>query len=548
MQWMSLLRNRGGVLGFSVVLLLAAGFVAAWGLSSSAEDTVARNVRLAGHDIGGMHASALAAKVEEVAAAFEEAPVRVEAPRGGFKTDTSALGVSLVPDDTMRAALRVGRSGSGPARVWGWALSFVRPRQAPVRISVKTASVHDTVLALDPGPRESPREPTVRYEDGAFVAVEGKPGTGIDYREVIDRLPDAVAKGLPVVVEVDRGEIPPRIPITAAERLAGDAQARVIDPIPVQAGTAKASVPLPMVRSWVTTEVNSRGELRLTIDGDHAVGDVAELLGEAGQPPKETTFDIVNGTVQLVPGVPGTTCCADTAVRALQQAVFNPGPGEIRLPLKEVPPERTEEEALALGIAEQVATFATNHPAGQPRVKNIHHIADLIRGQIIEPGESFSVNDFVGRRTREKGFVSAPVIEDGHFSESVGGGISQFATTLFNAAFFAGLDFDEYQAHSIYISRYPYGREATLSFPKPDLKIKNSTPYGVLIWPSYTSTSIRVSLYSTKYATGDQTGQTTGRRGNCTRVRTERTRTYEDGRVEVDHVFATYRPKEGVNC
>jgi len=228
--------------------------------------------------------------------------------------------------------------------------------------------------------------------------------------------------------------------------------------------------------------------------------------------------------------------------------VFNPGPGEVRLPLREVQPERTEEEAQELGIAEQVASFQTEHPSGQPRVQNIHHIADLIRGQIIEPGESFSVNDFVGRRTRERGFVSAPVIENGEFSESVGGGISQFATTLFNAAFFGGLDFDEYQSHSIYISRYPYGREATLSFPKPDLKIKNPTPYGVLIWPTYTGTTIRVSLYSTKYVTAEQTGQTKGPRGNCTRVRTERTRTYQDGRAEVDHVFATYRPGEGVNC
>ena len=62
--------------------------------------------------------------------------------------------------------------------------------------------------------------------------------------------------------------------------------------------------------------------------------------------------------------------------------------------------------------------------------------------------------------------------------EAVGGGISQFATTLFNAAFFAGLDIPEYQSHSIYITRYPYGREATLSYPAPDLEsgAGSSTP------------------------------------------------------------------------
>ena len=140
------------------------------------------------------------------------------------------------------------------------------------------------------------------------------------------------------------------------------------------------------------------------------------------------------------------------------------------------------------------------------------------------------------------------VIQDGVFEASVGGGISQFATTLFNAAFFGGLDFDEYQSHSIYIPRYPYGREATLSFPKPDLVIKNTTPYGVLIWPTYTGSSITVTLYSTRYATGEQTGQSTSPAGACRRVTTERTRTYVDGHTEVDSVFATYRPAEGVDC
>ena len=123
------------------------------------------------------------------------------------------------------------------------------------------------------------------------------------------------------------------------------------------------------------------------------------------------------------------------------------------------------------------------------------------------------------------------------------------ATTLFNAAFFAGLDFGEYQSHSLYISRYPYGREATMGFPHPDLQIKNTTPYGVLIWPTYTDTSLTVTLYSTHFVDSQQTGQTQGPRGACTRVTTERTRTYvSDGHQVVDKVFATYRPSEGVNC
>ncbi len=106
-----------------------------------------------------------------------------------------------------------------------------------------------------------------------------------------------------------------------------------------------------------------------------------------------------------------------------------------------------------------------------------------------------------------------------------------------------------YQSHSIYIDRYPYGREATVSFPAPDLEIINNTPYGVLLWPTTTADSITVRLYSTATVVGEQTGQTRTRVGSaCTRVTTERTRTWvDDGRTETDSVIALYRP-EGTAC
>jgi len=196
-------------------------------------------------------------------------------------------------------------------------------------------------------------------------------------------------------------------------------------------------------------------------------------------------------------------------------------------------------EAAGLGVKEVVGEFTTRHAAGQPRVKNIHLIADLTRGVLIAPGETFSVNKFVGKRTAEKGFVEAPVIEQGEFSTDIGGGVSQYATTLFNAAFFAGLDIPEHKAHSIYISRYPFGREATLAYPSVDLKIHNNSPYGVVIWPTYTASSITVQLWSTKFAAGVQSAQAASK-GRCGRVTTTRTRTFVDGRVDTQKYVATY--------
>jgi vancomycin resistance protein YoaR len=201
-------------------------------------------------------------------------------------------------------------------------------------------------------------------------------------------------------------------------------------------------------------------------------------------------------------------------------------------------------------VGEVSPGFTTFHAAGEPRVTNIHRIADLVRGAVIPPnGGRFSVNEYVGKRTVANGFVEAGAIANGEHVSEVGGGVSQFATTLFNAAYFAGLDILTYQAHSEYFSRYPRGREATMGFPNPDLVIQNNTPYGVLIWTSYTGSSLTVTMYSTPFATGEQTGISESHSGNCTVVTTTRTRTYVDGRPPTtDQFHATYRPGEGQFC
>ena len=119
-----------------------------------------------------------------------------------------------------------------------------------------------------------------------------------------------------------------------------------------------------------------------------------------------------------------------------------------------------------MNITEQVSSFTTNHACRANRVQNIHRACDIVNGTIVEPGQTFSLNDTLGPRTPERGFVQAPAFatEEGFF-DAYGGGVSQFSTTLFNATFFGGYKDVAHTPHSIYISRYPMGREATLDYP-----------------------------------------------------------------------------------
>ena len=140
-----------------------------------------------------------------------------------------------------------------------------------------------------------------------------------------------------------------------------------------------------------------------------------------------------------------------------------------------------------------MSSYTTEHPCCQPRVTNIHLAADTINGTIVEPGQTFSLNGALGPRTTDKGYKLAPGIGANlEFEDSVGGGVSQLSTTLFNAVFFGCYEDVTHTVHALYISRYPMGREATLNYPSIDNKFRNDSHSGVLIRTSYSGTSVTV--------------------------------------------------------
>ncbi len=546
-------RAGHAVLRAATVALVAAGvLVALWLVDSNAHrGRVGRHVTVGGRSVEGMRPAALDRAVADLAADYRDATVAVRAPGGGFSATGAELGLSVVQDRTTAGALAVGRRGNVAARMWSWARAFVATRPAPVAVTVDQEAMARVVAERDPR-RTPPVEPSLTVKDDKVVARPGQPGKGISPPSVLAALRRAGPRGLPLRISVARdGNLPPRFTTADAQRLADRAEQLAGQGLAVTAGPATATIPASTLRGWFKAEPGDDG-LELAVDASGAPAALATLFPAPVVAPIDAGFAVSGGKVSITPSRTGTACCGPDAPALLQAALLaqTAASAPVNLSLKTVAPARDEDAAGKLGVVEQIGAFTTSHAAGEPRVANIHRIADLIRGQVINPGATFSINDFVGPRTAAKGFVDAPVI-DGHynFSTDIGGGISQFATTIFNAAFFSGLDIPSYYMHGIYISRYPYGRESTISYPDPDVRIRNNTPYGVLIWPTYTDTSITVTMYSTKFASGDQTGQTTEKKGPCTAVTTERTRTYVDGRKPtIDHFSGLYSPEEGVEC
>ncbi|MCP3996922.1 MAG: hypothetical protein GY722_17940 [bacterium] len=190
-----------------------------------------------------------------------------------------------------------------------------------------------------------------------------------------------------------------------------------------------------------------------------------------------------------------------------------------------------------------IGEFTTYHSCCESRVTNIHLIADAIDGAVVEAGDTWSLNDHVGQRTTAKGYVPAGAIVGGELVAEVGGGTSQFATTIYNAIFFAGLEDVYHRPHSIYFSRYPLGREATLGWTLPNIVFRNDTEFPVTIDTSYTSTSITVQLIG---ANGGRTVETTTSGSATTSdggvVTVTRTITYQDGTTAFESWTHRYNP------
>jgi vancomycin resistance protein YoaR len=516
------------LVGLVVLVIAAAALV---GVAYAVDH--ARGLELRGREV-------TPAVIEDVAAGYAATPVVVHTPDGDLRSTAGELGISVDVGATRRAAEDA--EDGGPL---DWARGLTGPRSAPLIVVSEAERMRSTIRAKDPTHRKDAVEPAVRGDDDGITVTDGEVGAGLLPTTVAEALRDAArSAGDTIEADVEPEPLAPRFSKADAEELARRARTLTDRSLDVRAGDAAAAIPSEVLRSWVRSD----DDLHLGLDHDAVLHDLADQLAAATRPATDASIHIEGGRPVIVRGTQGTACCTDDAPDLVLAAVVDRTTAPVVLPLKATDPARTSADVEALKIVEPIGTFTTRHPAGQPRVTNIHRIADLVDGTLIGPGGRFSVNGKIGERTTAKGFVTDHSIADGVFVETVGGGISQFATTLFNASFFGGLDIPEYQAHSIYISRYPYGREATLSWPKPDLVISNTTPYGVLIDTSYTGSSLTITLWSTRYATGAQTGQTTAPAGNCTRVSTERTRTYVDGHTKVDHFGARYRPKEGVQC
>ncbi|MFC4146842.1 VanW family protein [Micromonospora mangrovi] len=486
-------RSRRGRLllagGLTAALLAAGVGVGAYAYAGD----VPRGTIVLGTELGGRSRADAARELRsalERRAATLNAPVKVTVGEKATEVKPADVGLAVDVDATVAAA----------AKADAHAVSrLVGSRTVDPVVTVDVARL-DTVLrgALGKQGREMTL-PAIIFTGTTPKPVYPKPSLSLDPPRSAEVVKQGWLSGRPVTVPlVEKAPATSRAEVdTLVEELAKPAVAA-----PVTLTTDKGSVTIPptAIARSLRFSADEAGKLTPRVDVKRLRSALGDTLAKIEVEPKDAGLTIAGGKPKVVPGRAGQQVDSAALARDLLAVLPRTDGRTVTGRLTAAQPELTEAKLAELGIKERVSTFTTKFPGGlsSPRSQNIIQAAKDVDGTIVKPGETFSLNGHTGERGYDQGYQDAPVIVDGKLVPGVGGGVSQFTTTLFNASYYAGMEDVEHKPHSYWFDRYPAVIESTIFWPDLDFKFRNTSPHGVLIDTSYTANTITVSMWSTK--------------------------------------------------
>jgi len=470
----------------ALLVLIGGLFLADRALASSG---VAEWVRLSGVDFEQRDDASVRAAIAEAAKRMETEPLEAVVGSDRVSISAKAIKYDLDEDATFRALVDAGAAGplASLRATVGW---------KPATVDVAWVEHHDDEALAKEIARiakrldRAPRDGALSFADGKVVERAPRAGRRLLRDQAAQQVAATLARpGTAVALPFEE-----RQPKVGADGLAEAAQrARDLLRGSVTVMVKGEAVRLSPERLSTTLKASVEGSrLDLSVDAEKLRGTLGPQLEPYEVEPVDASFTVSGGKVRRTPSKTGT----QVDMEGLAESILA-GERTVEAVFSESEPELSTATADKLGIKERISTFTTHFPAGQPRVRNIVRATQILQDTLIMPGERFSLNRALGPRTKGRGFVEAPAIFKGEFVKDVGGGVSQVATTFYNTVFFAGRQFNEFKAHSYYISRYPLGREATISSPAPDLAFTNDAKYGILVRTATTPTSVTISFYST---------------------------------------------------
>lgn len=519
---------------------------------------------VAGIAIGGMSRDEAIETLQRRVGSDARKHFTLVAGEESFRVSPKELGMRLRLPATVDLAI---------GRTWNpmvaWRDRFGTTELDPL-VSIDDAVLDQEIARLAQSIDTIPVEPTLSVSGGKASLTPGIPGVELDQQATRDVLVERLLEPRDDI-ELPLISVSPEVSSEKAQQARALAKSAISSPVKVQAGGVTATIPTSAIVKALSF-TREGGELVPKLDGAVLHESIADQLAEVETPGRDATFQITKGVPVVVPSLVGRGIEDEELATAVTGVLGASGDARnVTVSFGVRQPELTTDEARALGITEKLSSFTQNFPYAAYRVQNIGQAAEYINGTLLMPGEVFSMNEVIKERTPENGYTMGIVIGPGGiFEEQQGGGVSASATAVWTAAFFAGMERVSTRAHSIYISRYQPGLEATVAWGLFDMQFRNNTPNAVFITTKMTNTSLRVTFWGTR-----QYDEITAEFGPKTNIRpfglVEKKQKVKDGcmeqagingfNIDVDRVFfkdgqevkretftTVYRPAPEVKC
>ncbi|MDK8811583.1 VanW family protein [Corynebacterium striatum] len=476
-------------LGVIVGLLLIAGIAYTWDVIAN-QGKVPRATSVGGVDISSMERTAAVEKLERELGDVETKPVNVTSGEKSSQLVPAESGLTLnyqkavdgIPDASYNPVTRL--------------FSFVKAtKEIPVAVDIDDTALDGALERVKNELSFAPKDGMLELNNGQLKVTKPVLGQTVEP----DDLKNSITENWldPAGVEVEPVEVEPAINDDAIEAMRTGEAAKALDnPLTINgennvAGTLRKDE----IAQFVSIEAKD-GKLELKVDTPKAQQLFEERMDGAQVPGQNAKISFSGDKMNVTPSVDGSIIDWEKTLKDFDKRVK----GDERTwdaDYKPDPAEYTTEMAEKATFNDTVSEFSTGGFSGASG-ENIRRVAAQVDGAVVNPGETFSLNGYTGPRGTAQGYVESGIIINGHSGTAVGGGISQFATTLYNAAYFAGFEDVAHTPHSYYISRYPAGREATVYEGSIDLQFKNTTNTPVRIETSFGGGKITVRFKGVK--------------------------------------------------
>jgi len=478
------------------LIWIGAGIAAAiaffLGMFVATNDGIRPGTTVLGVAIGGMSPEEAVTTLDQSVGTKLNRKLEISAGDQVFELRPRAAGISLDAQATVDSETG---QGFNPLSV---ITDLIGSREVDPIISVDQDLLAESIDSIAEVVNLNPVEPKLTVTKNKIDLVQGSDGLEIDRVALGEELVAAVAEPRSII-QAPLEVTPPRVApadATSAELLAKQA---VSNPVTVVVGDVTATIQPDTIARALSFTIQGN-QLSPELDGAILHASIANRLKKAEQPGRNASFKIKGGKPVVVPSVVGTGVSdAELATSVLGVLGADPGERTVPVSLGTREPELTTAAAQQLGINDKLSSFTQDFVYAPYRVTNIGQAARYVNNTILMPGEMFSMNDTISERTVKNGYTVGTIIGPGGvFEDALGGGVSAATTAVWTAAFFAGMERTDTRAHSLYISRYQPGLEATVAWGIFDMKFTNDSPNAVLIKTKMTNSSMKVTFWGTR--------------------------------------------------